>query len=313
MENAENTCIGVLPLLTEDPASDPQIRSGIRFEQLLAAFTEFRRTGDVNNWDVFQGMVLALVFGDGKKSWCMGSGVLVAPGIALCATHVMQSHIEDIMQLRLEGICFGIGSQGVQGWRIRDVRITQGSDVCIIGLQFASEIPPNQTFYKASITTRLPAIGESLTVSGFRPAQNVFHSGVPGEAQLGALLKISMGTVTQQFPLGRDKLLVPWPALEIDCPAWGAMSGGPVFDARGYLVGLISRSWETEDEPSPMICSLLWPILASHFRGGWPVSHEQKSLLELAGSFCVIDRPDAIKIVFDTGTNRMKLLYAPWT
>jgi hypothetical protein len=311
MEIADDSSRGHLPLLLEDPASDPQIRAAIQFKQLLAKFKEYRRTGDVNNWDVFQGMVLALIFGDGEKSWCMGSAVMVAPGVALCASHVIEPHIEDLMQMRVEGVCFGVASQGPQGWRIRNVRGTALSDVCIISLESASEIPADNTFYKASITTRLPAIGEQLTVSGFRPVQRVFHSDFKGEAQLGALLKISMGTVTQQFPRGRDRLLVPWPALEIDCPAWGAMSGGPVFDNRGFLVGLISRSLETADEPSPMICSLLWPILASHFDGGWPFDHEQKCLLERAD--CVIERSDAVKSVFNRVTNESGLLYEPWT
>jgi hypothetical protein len=91
------------------------------------------------------------------------------------------------------------------------------------------------------------------------------------------------------------------------------MSGGPVFDNRGFLVGLISRSMETEDEPSPMLGSLLWPILGHRFDGGWPIAHEQKSLLDLNGTVCLIERPEAVDCSIDESTRRVRSTYEQWS
>lgn len=49
------------------------------------------------------------------------------------------------------------------------------------------------------------------------------------------------------YPHGRDRVMLPWPVLEVDCPTWGGMSGGPVFDEHGHLIGLLCSSFSVEE------------------------------------------------------------------
>jgi hypothetical protein len=303
-------------IITEDPALTAQIGDSVRFQQISPNFgPAMQRSADVSNWHLFEGMLLAIVFSDLEMDWILGSAVLVAPGIALCAAHVINTHMEELLQLKLGVICFGIASGGAQAWKIRVVTTVQGHhDVCFLGLRCASALPPTRTFYQASITTRLPAIGERLVIAGFRASNKSFPRGEDKtRINLGGYVTVSSGIVTEQYPQDRDTLLAPWPSIEIDCPAWGGMSGGPVFDSRGFLVGLISRSMETEDEPSPILSSLLWPILGHRFDGGWPITHEQKSLLDINGTVCLIECPEAVVCSIDESKRRVRSTYEQWT
>jgi hypothetical protein len=304
-------------IVTANPAIDRRPGDKVRFVQLKPSFpTDQARTTKVANWDVFRGLLLAVVYSDSERSTIHGSAVVVGPGVALCASHVLKAVIKEGRKSKFKGkpMAIGITSGGAQGWSITNLFAALEHDVCILGLEAACAIPSDKTYYQVSITTRLPAIGETLTIAGFRASQLSFPADAKSHTiNLEGQLITSSGVVTEQYTAGRDKLLAPWPSLEIDCPAWGGMSGGPVFDSRGYLVGLIARSMETESEPSPMLCSLIWPVLGHKFDGGWPVRQTQKSLLDLHGSLCLIEKPDALTIIAGDQPRDFDCVYEPWT
>jgi hypothetical protein len=131
-----------------------------------------------------------------------------------------------------------------------------------------------------------------------------------------ARLIISSGVVTDRYPERVDTYLTPWPAIAVDCPAWGGMSGGPAFDESGALVGLVSASPSTHDpaDPSPSLVSLLWPALAYTFEGGWPAPAftNRRSLAEMAPRVCAIDRPEVISSSVDPDTGVVRVNYAAW-
>ena len=87
------------------------------------------------------------------------------------------------------------------------------------------------------------------------------------------------------------------------------MSGGPVFDETGLLVGILSKALQADDEPSPSYVSLLWPVLTATFLRCWPpilttdnLSNwpplngvgEWTTLVDIDRRICAIDRPDVV-------------------
>jgi hypothetical protein len=50
------------------------------------------------------------------------------------------------------------------------------------------------------------------------------------------------GSVTACFPRGRDKTFLPHACFEIELDAPGRASGGPVFNANGDVIGVVSTS-----------------------------------------------------------------------
>src|ERR1700734_3046334 len=117
--------------ITEDPALTSQPGESLRFEQVSPTFgPDVPRHTDVSNWELFEGMLLAVSFSDRERDWMLGSAVLVAPGIALCAAHVINEHMDELLDAKLGAICFGIARSGAQAWRIGIVTRVPGHDVC---------------------------------------------------------------------------------------------------------------------------------------------------------------------------------------
>ena len=200
----------------------------------------------------------------------------------------------------------------MQIWRLRSCTLVPNSDLAIIGLSYASRLPDDKTFAQAHLITRLPGVGERLTLTGFR-ANSV--EGVRDRTFIarGNVL-VCVGKVTVQYPQGRDRIMLPWPVLEVECPAWGGMSGGPVFDSNGYAVGLVCSSMSDHaGASSPAYVSLLWPALTHRYEGGWPRQLFQgaRSLLEAGRSACSIDKREAITVTSDG--HSVTTRYEPWS
>lgn len=283
-------------IVTEDPAAEMPIGSALKFNPILVSHNFEHNCVWLKDWESFDGALLSIHFANFETHSIEGSGVLVAPGIALCAKHVIGPNVDKIMTSRLATIAIALSRSGVQIWRISRITLIDDSDIAIIGLTYASKLPDRNLFNVATISTRFPKIGENLLIAGFRASDYNFdisvHNPNHRAMNFSGNVLCSNGIVTNRFPTGRDVSMLPWPTLEVDCPSLGGMSGGPVFDSRGMLVGLLSSSFDE----GPSYVSLLWPALAIEFEGGWPTPlfKGKTSLLNLAPGVCKIDRPDAI-------------------
>jgi hypothetical protein len=230
---------------------------------------------------------------DGQRIVVHGSAVMVAAGVALCALHVVERYTAGIAAGSTSIVCIAPRRHGADLWLVRHVTNGVGSDFAFLAVEAISTVAPDHMYRVAALTTRTPRVGERLLCLGFVAAQESFERQADGTRAFSGQLIAAAGSVTEVHPLGRDSRLLPFPALEVDFPAWGGMSGGPVFDERGYLVGILSRSWETEDEPSPSYVALAWAALASIFRQDWPLPAARNlALLDVAT--CSIQRPEAI-------------------
>jgi hypothetical protein len=145
------------PLLALEPGTE------IHFAETLITFPFEDRAGALVDWRVAQGLVLGFSVSDGRQTKVHGSAVLVAPGVALCAAHVMEQYTEALVGGRLDAVCFGLAHHGVDLWRVRHVtQAAAGTDISILGLEAISALPADATYRRASMTTRLPKIGERL-------------------------------------------------------------------------------------------------------------------------------------------------------
>jgi hypothetical protein len=189
------------------------------------------------------------------------------------------------------------------------------SDIAILGLVLNSAMPPDRTLRQIIMSTRLPKVGDRVQIVGFRAnsATRLLDGGERGYGT-DAMLLVSAGVVKERYPQGRDRAMLPWPVLEVDCPSWGGMSGGPVFDEHGHLVGLLCSSFSVDDGDGVSYVSLLWRALTAEFEGGWPEQAFQgkRALLELDARICRIERPEAISFMVDETTGQVTTHYTPW-
>ncbi len=119
----------------------------------------------------------------------------------------------------------GFAPSGLMIWRARHVVLVPETDLALLTLEYASALP--DMFRLATITTRMPKIGEHISVVGLRAEA----------AEVGLSSKLNVivarGKVTMRYPNRRDQVMLPGPCVEIESPAIGGMSGGPAFDDNG--------------------------------------------------------------------------------
>jgi hypothetical protein len=108
--------------------------------------------------------------------------------------------------------------------------------------------------------------------------------------------------------------MLPWPVLEVECPTVGGMSGGPVFDSRGRLVGLLCSSLDTEDGHGVTYVSLLWPTLTRGFETVWPKNliPGLTTLLGIDPKLCSIEGREAVTLEPHPSGEGTRIAYRIW-
>ena len=224
----------------------------------------------VINWTFFEGALLAICLRTADSDKVIGTAVVVAPGLAVSATHVIQGDLPAIMDGTASLLCTGITSTGVQLWRVRKASMCPADDdTCFLSLEMASSLEPESRLRRFALTARAPTIGESLHVIGYQLPE-VNRSAPNGGFSAGGALYLATGVVTDFFPNGRDKRLMPYPSIEIACGTLCGMSGGAVLDRDGCLMGVISRGWDFEDGSGPSYAAWIVGALLRAVEIPWP-------------------------------------------
>nr|WP_315249505.1 serine protease [uncultured Duganella sp.] len=198
-------------------------------------------------------------------------------------------------------------------WRVKKFTHVPGTDLVLLGLQLATSIHASGKFHQAIVTARVPAIGEHVTFVGASAKKDFFAmDGTPEGEDAVMEVFLSRGTVTARYLPARDTVLLPWPCIEVDCATYGGMSGGPVFDVQGALVGVLCSSFETDGESKPSYASLIYPALVARYEGGRPESHFSGPQMLLKNEHCIIDRRDAFvgDISLDSDIVNLQFRYA---
>ncbi len=259
------------------------------------------------------GILLALSFRNDLGHHTTGSAVMVGPGLAICAAHVLedQGYLENLARGDATLIAQAPLPGGMLLWTVLRVSTIPNTDLAVLSMTLSSDFPSDRRFTVASITTRMPSIGDVLTVTGLSAIRRTEEksSAIRVEIIPGCV----MGQVIDRYPEGRDSSMLPGPCLAIECEARGGMSGGPVFDSRGYLVGVVSSSYEGD---KTTFVSHVWPALVrAQACPLWPGKPYRLPppgpLLQLGLKFGIsIDRPNAFELC--ELNNEVALRYVAW-
>jgi len=258
---------------------------------------------DVKNWDFFDGALLAVGFGrNGEHVALHGTAVMIAPGLAVTAAHVVREFASELARGDLAALCIGVRPQETcDVWRLRSVSMVSeaDSDIAWLSLELCSEITDDWYFSTIAMTTRTPKVGERLTIVGFRFEEGLMAGNDCVSASPGRLLAASGEVIAVHN--GRDRLLLPFPAVEIACGSHGAMSGGAVLDGEGLLLGVISRGWEIEDNEGPTYAAWIPAALGMKVEVPWPpaVYEQGLSVVDLPADLCRLVGREAVAVIGD--------------
>ncbi|MBU1059060.1 MAG: serine protease [Proteobacteria bacterium] len=223
-----------------------------------------------NIWDP-AGLVVCLGFMDDNGSSIIGSGVMVAPGLCLTATHVIEETLvkhgfinsvvdKNIMRL-WRNVAFDAFIGDVEVVPFGEPRIKR-SDVSLLSCAPISDHNDNHPILMSHVEVAVPKIGERLWTVGYRQVAN---NGTPRIAVF-----ISSGLVVDQHLEGRGSYITG-PCVEVAMKALGGMSGGPVFNSKGNVVGIVSSCLEGQDDDrGPTFVSLIWTSLVAEIFTPWP-------------------------------------------
>lgn len=187
----------------------------------------------------------------------VGSGVMIGPGLVLTATHVLDE-ISSTGGTPL--ILSFLPSSHTRAWLAvssvnteRDSSFVDGrrvkSDLALVSCDLHSDAVEDYPLTMIPICLCLPLPGDMLSAVGFR--QGIVSGGDTGLTPL-----CTSGVVTNVFPQGRDERMDA-PCLEVNMETIGGMSGGPVFNSDGMLVGVVSSSFDG----GPTYVTLVWDAM----------------------------------------------------
>lgn len=261
----------------DDPLSDwPQDKPiAVRVVTYEAVEGATKTVSTVHNWGYFDGALLTLGLQRSTAEGLRieGSAVMIAPGLAVTATHVFRSYWGDLMSGKEVMALQGIRSDGTMDmWRVSHISATPEDDMALLSISLMSKIHPEWFISTFPLTTRTPVEGELVTFVGFREdqGQRVVEMGdIVSQTSVGDLY-VTQGHVGSVYPDGRDPLLLPYPSFEVLCGSIGSMSGGAVLDVSGKLVGVISRGLTIDDGEGPSYATVINEVLTRPVEPEWP-------------------------------------------
>lgn len=195
----------------------------------------------------------------------LGSGVMIGPGLVVAATHVL----DEFSARCASPLLLTFLPDGARAWLPRESSTVSGpsafgedrrmvSDVTLLSCTLNSQAHAHHPLTLAPLQFSLPLLGERLWAFGYR------HGALQDAAALITPL-VTSGLVTAAFPQGRGERM-PSACIEVAMDTKGGMSGGPVVNANGDLVGIVSSSIEG----GPSYVTLIWEALRLSIRSRLP-------------------------------------------
>jgi len=154
-----------------------------------------------------------------------------------------RGHICKVHDIGLEGTLLGLDTAGFI------VQLPPG----------ALAVPLRLTFDQPVIGSRTAAIGyQELTVRHYFPELR--------QGRFFRSMDRAVGAVETVFPIRRDSALVTFPCFQTNARSPSGLSGGPVMDVQGRVIGVLSVGSEVgENTAATSYCSLLGPYVWVEF------------------------------------------------
>lgn len=275
-------------------------------------------------------MAVAVQFEDGTTT-VAGSGTMIAPGIVMTATHVLKDIEKSGGNLILISC---LPSNRIRVWQplASDHSLKRlphpsnpflhddvPSDVALVACELRSEAYLDEPLKLGVLELSPGQPTEMLWASGFR--MNTKESSSDQHVQDNWLRAVavkdppiarlvSAGRVLEVFEQGHGRSL-PGSVLEIDAVYEGGMSGGPVVNERGHIVGIVSKNLsDGELAAKPSYVSMIDPVVFGELApASWPdqywpnsrfVARDAITAGQVAMLGRVMESPDGIELFLPT-------------
>jgi len=282
--------------VVSNPAGTP-LPNGTKIESVSFGGSDASKIPkSVKNWEFFEGSIVAVFIRSGSENRFLGSAAMIAPGLAVTATHIFADDLESIRNGTGAPYCTGIGSEISMMWAVCELNYTTDSDIAFLSIKLLSSPPEGWTIKTFALTTRTPVIGEHVSVLGFRLGKRLLNNSRC--AAFSGHLYASTGTVAAVHHHIRDRVMMPFPVIEIACGTLGGMSGGALIDIDGFLLGVNCGSFETEDQEGPASASWIIGAITRRIKIPWPTGLYPSNvrLLEIDPAILCIEGREHVRL-----------------
>ncbi|MGI4812475.1 MAG: S1 family peptidase [Janthinobacterium lividum] len=239
-------------MITDD---NPKLET-LRRSWTTAVYTDDDGIGHMGSLHEAGDALVAVALLEDCGTTVLGSGVMIGPGLVIVATHVL----DEFARRNAKPVLLTFLPCGSRAWLPRESSTVSGpsafdpdrrivSDISLLSCTLNSEAHETYALTLAPMQVSLPLVGERLWAFGYR------HEALNDTAALISPL-VASGVVTSVFPQGRGERM-PSACVEVAMDTKGGMSGGPVVNASGDLVGVVSSSFDG----GPSYVTLIWEAL----------------------------------------------------
>ncbi|GAC1378491.1 MAG: hypothetical protein NVSMB48_00030 [Marmoricola sp.] len=221
----------------------------------------------VTDYTALQQAILPVVSWEEETLHCWGTAFVIGGfGWALTARHVVEQFMEERADETLKGTAglFVLWETDRQlqdrpaghalGGPLPVVAVDRhpDSDIALLTFQLAELNGRVDFLPSVSLEARMPAPGEELVALGYPEMK--LEGRVPPLAPTSVgyerALAVSRGSVRERHPIRRDSAMINFPSARVDSRFESGMSGGPVINGAGKVIGLVSSSMPPNDEGS---------------------------------------------------------------
>ncbi|MDN5275144.1 MAG: hypothetical protein JWP06_1045 [Candidatus Saccharibacteria bacterium] len=271
------------------PDSGQQNNFREAIENVVAHGSIFHKS---HGWDPIKEFVSPILYVSGDNYQSMGTLVIIRPGLAVTAKHVITHHLEEnginaiagnhTMPFQLLAYQLSEDEKSDASWFITNCFLSQSTDIAYLklapGNKQAADIMqcPDEVKIMA-MDLEPPTVGSKVYGFGY-PDTTVDKDDI---ITFNLNSHTTGGIVTEVDMRGSGRL--SFPTFQLRAIVNGGMSGGPVFNEKGSLVGIMSDSFAGIEYSH---AALLWPSMSTKVifdRADYPeLNGQQYPIVELA-------------------------------
>lgn len=207
-----------------------------------------------------------------RKLKDFGSCFMICPGVFITAAHTVRDYVKSELGTDFEvHICLSIDRRRSRWFRAHQIFCQTDGDIALVSAEL---IQPSDdrtvTIQSVRVSPRIPFVGESVLCLGFR-------QDLDDREKRTVRALASPGRVVAVLPQGRDGVMLPQPCFLVEAGSLGGMSGGPVTDVLGNVIGTVSVGAGND----MTYATLIYTSFLSTITQIWPNQYQARKVLEL--------------------------------